>query len=107
VEDPANAKRVAKALVAENVGAIMPYEADRFDLHVYAHWVPIINQRTWTPSGGPWVWAQREIKYRVDECPRTSDLLGRAVHLDVSPLLTIEDVEETVGGVKKVLNALL
>jgi hypothetical protein len=34
-------------------------------------------------------------------------LLGRAVHLDVSPLLMNEDVEEMVEGVNKVLNALM
>ena len=39
-------------------------------------------------------------------CPRSLDLLGRAVHLDVSPLLTNEDVEETVDGINKVLNVL-
>jgi len=33
------------------------------------------------------------------------DLLGRAIHLDVNPLLTNEDVEETVEGLNRVLNA--
>jgi dTDP-4-amino-4,6-dideoxygalactose transaminase len=39
-------------------------------------------------------------------CPRTLDLLSRAVHLDISPLLTNEDVEEMVEGVNRVLEAL-
>jgi hypothetical protein len=39
-------------------------------------------------------------------CPRTLDLLGRAVQLNVSPLLTNEDIEETLEGVNRVLNAL-
>jgi hypothetical protein len=39
-------------------------------------------------------------------CPQTLDLLGRAVHLDVNPLYTDEDVAETIAGVNKVLNAL-
>jgi 8-amino-3,8-dideoxy-alpha-D-manno-octulosonate transaminase len=64
-----------------------------------------MEQRTWTPNGGPWRWAQREIRYSKDMCPRSLDLLGRAIHLDVNPLLTNEDVEETVEGLNRVLNA--
>jgi 8-amino-3,8-dideoxy-alpha-D-manno-octulosonate transaminase len=107
VDSPPTAMRVSEALVAENIGAVVLYEPDRPDFHVYPHWVPIMNRRTWTPDGGPWRWAQRDIKYRVGDCPSTLDLLGRAIHLDVSPLLTNEEVEETVEGINKVLNALL
>lgn len=39
-------------------------------------------------------------------CPRTLDLLGRAVHLNVNPLLTNEDVEETIEGLSRVIEAL-
>jgi hypothetical protein len=39
-------------------------------------------------------------------CPRTLDLLGRAVHLNVNPLFTDQDIAETVTGLNKVLNAL-
>jgi hypothetical protein len=33
-------------------------------------------------------------------------LLGRAVHLDVNPLFTEDDIAETVVGLNKVLNSL-
>jgi 8-amino-3,8-dideoxy-alpha-D-manno-octulosonate transaminase len=105
-ETPAKALAVADALRAENIGAGVLYHPDRSDYHIYAHWTPIMTQRTWTANGGPWRWAQREIRYTLDMCPRSLDLLGRAVHLDVSPLLTNEDVEETVEGVNRVLEAL-
>jgi hypothetical protein len=65
-----------------------------------------MEQRTWSPNGGPWRDAQRPITYHKEMCPRTLDLLGRAVHLNVSPLLTNEDIEETLEGVNRVLNAL-
>jgi dTDP-4-amino-4,6-dideoxygalactose transaminase len=104
--DAAKAERVAAALRAENIGAGTMYHPDRSDYHVYSHWTPIIEQRTWTPQGGPWRWAHREIKYTREMCPTTLDLLGRAVHLDVSPLLTNEDVEETLEGVNSVLEQL-
>jgi 8-amino-3,8-dideoxy-alpha-D-manno-octulosonate transaminase len=106
VDTPSLADQVAEALRAENVGAGVMYHPERTDYHIYRHWTPIMERRTWTARGGPWQWAQREVGYSVDECPRTLDLLGRAVHLNVNPLFTNEDVEETVEGLNKVLNAL-
>lgn len=106
VDSPATADRVSKALHAENIGAGVLYRRDRRDYHIYAHWAPIMEKRAWSAGGDPWQWAKREIKYDHDMCPRSLELLGRAVHLDVSPLLTNEDVEETVEGLNKVLNAL-
>lgn len=106
MHSPEEAKAVSKALRAENIGASMIYERDRRDLHVYAHWTPVLNKTSWSNGGSPWTMAQREIEYDHDMCPRSLDLLGRAVHLDVSPLLTNEDVEETVEGLNRVLNAL-
>jgi dTDP-4-amino-4,6-dideoxygalactose transaminase len=100
------AQEVSKALRAENIGAGVLYRRDKRDLHVYAHWTPILNQTTWGGNHSQWSLAQRKIEYSHDMCPASLDLLGRAVHLDVSPLLTNEDVEETVEGLNRVLNAL-
>lgn len=101
-----SAQNVAKALSAENIGASTLYSRDSLDYHVYAHWIPIMEQRTWTGAGGPWRWAKREIEYHHDMCPRSLDLLGRAVHLNVSPLLNNEDVEETIEGLNRVLTVM-
>jgi dTDP-4-amino-4,6-dideoxygalactose transaminase len=106
VESPSTAATVAEALRAENIGAGVLYHPDRRDYHIYRHWTPIMAQRAWTPNGGPWRWAQRDIQYSADMCPRTLDLLGRAVHLNVNPLFTNEDVEEMIEGVNRVLDAL-
>jgi hypothetical protein len=38
-------------------------------------------------------------------CPRTLELLGRAVHLDVNPLLGMDEIDETVAGLNKVLRS--
>jgi dTDP-4-amino-4,6-dideoxygalactose transaminase len=100
------AKAVRAALRAENIGAGLLYERDRRDLHVYAHWTPILNKSSWGGNASPWTLAQRTIEYEHDMCPRSLELLGRAIHFDVSPLLTNEDVEETVEGLNRVLNAL-
>jgi dTDP-4-amino-4,6-dideoxygalactose transaminase len=106
VDSPATAQRVAEALNAENIGAEVLYHPDEMDYHIYAHWVPILEQRTWSPNGGPWRAARRTIEYAKEMCPRSLELLGRAVHLDVSPLLTNEDVEETIEGLNRVLNVM-
>ena len=59
MDSPAKAASVSEALRAENIGAGPLYSPDGIDYHVYAHWVPILNRRTWTKDGGPWRWAQR------------------------------------------------
>lgn len=43
----------------------------------------------------------------VDEesCKKSLDLLGRAVHIDVNPLLTEEDVNSIIEGIFKVAKA--
>lgn len=106
VENPMVAANVAEALRAEQIGASVLYHPDRPDQHIYAHWEPILQKRAWSAGGDPWRWAQRPIEYDPAMCPRSLELLGRAIHLNISPLLTNEDVEETVEGLNKVLHAL-
>jgi dTDP-4-amino-4,6-dideoxygalactose transaminase len=105
--DAAAADRMDKALDAEGVGTWRLYTPDHTDYHVYAHWIPIVARRAWTPEGGPWRWAHRDVTYDLNTAPRTLDLLGRAVHLDVNPLFSNEDVEETAEAVVKVLEGVL
>jgi 8-amino-3,8-dideoxy-alpha-D-manno-octulosonate transaminase len=98
------AEWVIEALRAENIGATGMYKPDQSDYHVYPHWAPIMAQRTWTPQGGPWAWGS-PVSYSLDMCPRTLDLLGRAVHVNVNPLLTLEEIDESIAGFNKVLTA--
>jgi dTDP-4-amino-4,6-dideoxygalactose transaminase len=98
---------VTAALGAEGVDAFQIYRPDDVDYHVYAHWTPILNKRTWSTDGGPWRWHERDVEYAPDMCPRTLDLVGRAVHLDVSPDLSDQNVAEIVEAVNKVLTAAL
>jgi dTDP-4-amino-4,6-dideoxygalactose transaminase len=105
--DTAAADRMDAALEAEGVGVWRLYQPDHVDYHVYAHWIPIVAHRTWTPDGGPWRWAHRDVSYAPAAAPRTLDILGRAVHLDINPLFTNEDVEETAEAVVKVLEGVL
>ena len=106
MDTPSLAGEVARALDAEAIEAFVIYEPERVDYHIYTHWGPVVNKRTWTAEGGPWRWAKRSPDYSPQACPRTLDLLGRAVHLNISPLLTNDDIEETIDGLRKVFTAL-
>jgi len=107
VPTPERATFIADALEAEGVDTFVVYRPDVVDYHVYAHWSPILGQRTWSTNGGPWRWHEGKVEYSPDMCPRTLDLLGRTIHLDVSPDLTDQNVAEIVEAVNKVLLAAL
>jgi 8-amino-3,8-dideoxy-alpha-D-manno-octulosonate transaminase len=100
------ARKVVAALKAEGLPASILYAPEEVDYHVYVHWAPIMNRRAWSTNGGPWKNHPREVIYSPEMCPRTLDLLGRAVHLDISPELTNTNIEEMVEALNKVLNVL-
>jgi len=99
------AQRVSNALAAEGVRANVMRNPNSSDYHIYCDWLPILQQRTWSANGGPWRWHDGPVEYHRDMCPRTLDLLGRAIHLDISPDLSSENVEEIAEGLNKVLTA--
>jgi 8-amino-3,8-dideoxy-alpha-D-manno-octulosonate transaminase len=103
--DAQAAKRIGAALEAEGGGAWILYSPEDVDYHVYPHWSPIMNQRAWSPGGGPWQNHPRKIVYTKEMCPRTLDLLSRAVHIDISPELTSENLEELADALNKALEA--
>lgn len=101
------AQQVSAALSAEGLPAGVMHRSDRSDYHVYCDWQPVLGQRTWSANGGPWRWHDGPVEYSRDMCPRTLDILSRAVHFDVSPDLSSENVEEMAEALDKVLNALV
>jgi len=105
--ETARAGEVVAALKAEGINAFVMYAPDTVDYHVYAHWAPIINQRTWSADGGPWKHHPRKVEYSAQMCPRTLDLLGRAIHIDISPDLSPASTEEVAEGLNKVIRGVL
>jgi dTDP-4-amino-4,6-dideoxygalactose transaminase len=103
--DAQTARRISKSLDAEGVGSFVMFNPENVDYHVYYHWTPIMNQRTWTAKGGPWRNHPRKVTYDKNECPRTLDLLSRSVHIDISPELSNSQVEEVAEALNKVINA--
>ena len=106
VENSEIAGKVADALEAENISAATLYHPEQTDYHIYVHWTHITAKRAWTSANAPWCYAKCEPDYTPTACPKTLSLLSRAVHLDVNPLMTNDDVENTLEGLNKVLNVL-
>ncbi len=103
--DAATAHRFGEALEAEGGDAWILYSPEAVDYHVYAHWTPIMGQRAWSDKGGPWRNHPRQVTYTTDMCPRSLDLLSRAINIDISPDLTSQNLEELADALNKVLDA--
>jgi 8-amino-3,8-dideoxy-alpha-D-manno-octulosonate transaminase len=101
------AARIVGALRAEGANAYAIYDPARVDRHVYSFWTPVLEKRRWSENGGPWRWHDGPLHYGRDMCAESLALLGRAVHLDVSPDLSQTQVEELGDAINKVLNELL
>lgn len=97
VENPGRARAFKDALVAENIRTVsggyptVVYDPRVVDGHTFMHWGHII----------------KDTKKNVREHGQSLDLMKRAVHLDVSSLLTESDVDDVVNAVKKVAAAVL
>jgi dTDP-4-amino-4,6-dideoxygalactose transaminase len=102
-------KPIVDALSHDRVRAIALYRGgntpitDMVDFHVYPAWGALMNKYSWSPHGGPWRWHKREVVYTPDICPRTLDLLSRAVHVDIHPELTDQQVGEMSDSIRSAL----
>jgi 8-amino-3,8-dideoxy-alpha-D-manno-octulosonate transaminase len=103
------ARDVARALSAENIGAGSMFNEGVPDWHIAYHWEQIINQMMPTEQGCPFRCPlyTGNPAYSKGMAPRTHDLLARSVHLNISPLLTEADAEQIGRGLNKVIDALL
>ena len=93
-ETAALAADAVDALKAEGVGAMRIYSPDFIDLHIYPYWKPVLDAIA--RSGRP-----------APDCPRTLDLVGRAIHIDLSPLCDEQDLDELALAFTKVANGVL
>jgi len=111
---PEQARAFVKGLRAENIdglgyGTHNVYTPEVDDWHVYSYWKDILQKNTVTAEGCPFTcpYYKGKIEYTTDLCPKTLAILGRAVHMDVSPLLTEEDIDQIIEGVHKVAKEVL
>jgi dTDP-4-amino-4,6-dideoxygalactose transaminase len=88
------ATEAVQALRAEGVEAMRIYDPSFPDLHIYPFWKPVLDAIE--DAGRP-----------APECPRTLDLLARAVHVDLSPLNDDQDLDEIALAFEKVAHGVL
>jgi 8-amino-3,8-dideoxy-alpha-D-manno-octulosonate transaminase len=102
-------RRAIQELHAEGVPAGGVYDSRVRDWHIYTYWDHIIEKKSVAPDGLPWsaVPADELPKYSRAMCPRTLDLLGRSVHIEINPYYSREDCEGIATGINKVLYRLL
>ena len=107
--DARRAERIVSALGDENVPASRLYldlaylPHDHVDLHALPAWTPILQQRSWSRSGEPWRSHPRPVAQEARPCPATVDLLRRAVHIDVSPDLALQQADAIGAAVVAVV----
>ncbi len=103
--DAATAHYIVTALRAEGLPASVMFDPEKVDFHVAAHWGPLLAQRSWSVTT-PWELGDGHPPIDPTTCPRTHDLLGRAVNIDVSPDLTETQTDQVTAAIDKVFSSL-
>ena len=100
------ATRVARALTAENVQASVPWTSGQ---HVYYHFDQLIERRFLSKRHCAWECPHYRGKatIRKGQFPRTDEILRRAIHINIHPLLAESDVDDIVTAIDKVASAIL
>lgn len=107
--DAETTRRAVEALDAEGVPAGGIYDWKVRDWHVFNFWEHILERKTVAADGLPWsAVPEAELpKYSKEMCPRTLELLSRAILLDIDYNYTQEQCAAIAGGINKVFRALL
>ncbi|MFH1741417.1 MAG: DegT/DnrJ/EryC1/StrS family aminotransferase [bacterium] len=105
--DAGATSRILEAMQAEGVPAGGIYDAKVRDWHIYTYWEHILEYKTVALDGLPWSGVpENELpKYSRDMCPRTLDLLSRAIMVDIDYNYSKQDCAAIAAGINKVLRA--
>ena len=101
-------RKAIEALHAEGVPAGGVYDSKVRDWHIYTYWEHILDKKSVAKDGLPWsaVPAAELPEYSRDMCPRTLDLLGRSIHIEINHNYSDEDCNGIALGINKVLRRL-
>lgn len=102
--DSDSAARAAEALAAEGVPAHRLFSKENPDYHMAYHWEPLIKMEAWSERT-PWDLNPSARQLDPADCPKSWEVLQRAVNIDISPDLTPVNVEEISNGITKVLRS--
>jgi dTDP-4-amino-4,6-dideoxygalactose transaminase len=95
------ARTFIELLKHHGVAASTPIDSGR---HVYSNWDPILQKRgAHHPAMNPFLMPANRgsrVKYTKTMCPRTTDLLSRAVFIGLSPPWTAADIRQRITAIK-------
>ena len=101
---PELAIRLSAALCAEGLPIGQAHNGGFPDRHIYRYWDSILDKNGATPAGYPWrdPAYHGNVEYHRDMCPRTLDLLSRALRLGLHMNLTVAHVAQIAEAINKV-----
>ncbi|HPS54289.1 MAG TPA: DegT/DnrJ/EryC1/StrS family aminotransferase [Sedimentisphaerales bacterium] len=104
-----NTAEILKAMQAEGVPAGGIYDSKIRDWHVYNYWQHILEKKSVAKDGLPWsAVPENELpKYTKDMCPRTLELLSRAIMVDINYNYSESNCADIANAINKVLRAYL
>ncbi|MCY3024159.1 MAG: aminotransferase class V-fold PLP-dependent enzyme, partial [Planctomycetota bacterium] len=108
-KDPATAARIIPALGAEGVGCHGRGTSQPRDWHIAAYWEQIIEHKSASREGCPFTCPYRKEPlpaYSEDMCPRTRELLDRAISIGISQWWNAADCARVAQAINKVCRAL-
>ncbi|OPZ97860.1 MAG: L-glutamine:2-deoxy-scyllo-inosose aminotransferase [Planctomycetes bacterium ADurb.Bin412] len=100
---------ILSALKAEGVPCGGIYDSKVRDWHTFNYWEHILQYKSVSPDRLPWSGVpQHELpKYTKDMCPKSLELLSRAILIDIDCHLQTEDCDKIAAAINKVLRAYL
>jgi 8-amino-3,8-dideoxy-alpha-D-manno-octulosonate transaminase len=98
------ARRFAEALKAEGIPCGSLYDKGIPDRHIYCYWEYVMEKGSPDAHGRPWTSPLHDQtrRYSPGMCPRTLDILGRAVMLSFSQTYEDRHADLMIEGIQKV-----
>ncbi|MBM3494439.1 MAG: aminotransferase class I/II-fold pyridoxal phosphate-dependent enzyme [Armatimonadetes bacterium] len=108
VRDRGVAQRFAEALTAEGLPCGAAHSDGFPDRHIFRYWDSILERNAHHPQAGPWAHPayRGTVQYSQDMCPRTLDILSRALRFGFNMHMTTEHSRLMANAINKVDAAL-
>jgi dTDP-4-amino-4,6-dideoxygalactose transaminase len=105
LKDADTTRKAMHAMQAQGVPAGGIYDQKVRDWHIYAYWDHILEKKHAAPDGLPWsAVPESELpRYSKEMCPRTLDLLSRAIMVDIHWQYSDEDCDNIALGINRAL----
>lgn len=103
IADAGLTRRLARALEARGLPVQSWFKDFESDRHIYRNWWPVIRKNGhFDPRQDPFKTtpAGRAVKYSMNMCPRTIDLLSRSIGIGIYPNWTGAKVDSVISSIE-------